>query len=396
MNTQTENSFSEQREFSFARSLRCIAGLALFTISPQFLMAESLDVNEIIKTWEIAAKSVLSLHIKMEGINNESSASLLGELDDKEKPHAEMPREIEFWYQLDSNHERYDKSNIGHTSNGFLPLKSTVIHTAKDNRTFISGEAGLAPYDEFITRSPSAIQDYEINALRILLNKTNSGDAYFSQYEFELLEGTSQEINGTPHHAIESAAMSGIRIWFEGSHPFKISKIELGHLEVERYGHREYRYEYDTENQQQSNANFLMPNVIETSRFGPLGKLRQHLRSTTISAEINKTIPDDIFKFELTPGSIYSNRTVTPFKAYICLADGTLRQLSKSEVKREEFMYLSSEVKGSRIENQFPRPVPVTMEVNSPPWRKILIALNLVVVALFLFFIWRRNITSAS
>lgn len=251
-------------------------------------------MKTIIREWETVANSVHSLHIRMEGVNSQRAMDLEGRASVAGGDQMiDMPREIEYWLHAADNRERYHKIYIGPSSDGLIPLESMFVNTKREQQVFNPGGVGLNPYGELKIKSPAGVRDFEINALRILLNRTNSGQPYFSQYEFVLLNETAQEINGIKHRAIESPEKRGIRIWFQTAAPFRVLQVELGLRDRKRFGHTVYRYEYQDSRHQQHVPDFPIPKTVEMSGYDPSGKLKQHLRSTVLEWNVNPQLSDE-------------------------------------------------------------------------------------------------------
>ena len=357
----------------------------------QAAFAEPPDVKTIMRAWEAAANSVRSLHIRMEGVNSQRTLELEGRVSVAGSQQLiDMPREIEYWLHADDNRERYHKIYIGPSSDGLIPLEFTVVNTKREQRELNPGGVGLNPYDELKINPPAGVRDYEINALRILLNRSVSGQPYFSQNTFSLLKEKVQEINGVTHWALECPEKRGMRIWFQAAAPFRISHVELGLRDRKRFGHTEYRYEYQDASQQATGSPFPTLKAIEVSGYDPSGKRKQHLRSTVTEWNMNPKLSEKQFQIEPGTGAIIADYTTTPAKHSIRLADGTHRRLERHELRRDAFLKLSAEMKQSPIKAD----VPVIKENLPPPavnpsyWRYIVLVMSLLFC---LFFFWRHR-----
>ncbi|QDT40011.1 hypothetical protein Pan241w_00640 [Gimesia alba] len=378
------------------KCLAVVAGVVIFAgpftiVSGRDAYAGTPNVKTIIRAWEAAANSVRSLHIRMEGIDSQRTLELEGRVSVAgSQQMIDMPREIEYWLHANDNRERYHKIYIGPSSDGLIPLEFTVVNTKREQRELNPGGVGLNPYDELKINPPAGVQDYEVNALRILLNRSVSGQSYFSQSKFVLLKETTQEINGVRHRALECSEKRGIRIWFQAAAPFRISRVELGLSDRKRYGHTEYRYEYQDASQQATGSPFPTLKAIEVSGYDPTGKLHQHLRSTVTKWNVNPEISEKQFQIAPGTGAIIADYTATPAKHFIRLADGTHRRLERHELRRDAFLKLSAEVKRSPIKaenpvekEKFPPPA-----VSSSYWKYIVLVMSLL---LCLFLFWRRR-----
>lgn len=378
------------------KCLAVVAGIVIFAgpcsiVSGRDAYAGTPNVKTIIRAWEAAANSVRSLHIRMEGIDSQRTLELEGRVSVAgSQQMIDMPREIEYWLHTDDNRERYHKIYIGPSSDGLIPLEFTVVNTKREQRELNPGGVGLNPYDELKINPPAGVRDYEINALRILLDRSVSGQPYFSQNKFALLKETTQEINGVRHRALECSEKRGIRIWFQAAAPFRISRVELGLHNRKRYGHTEYRYEYQDASQQSVVSNFPTLKAIEVSGYDPTGKLHQHLRSTVTKWNVNPKLNEKQFKLEPGTGALITDYTIAPEMNYIRLADGTNRRLNRQELRRDAFLKLSAEVKQSPIKAENPvekEKIPPSA-VSSSYWKYIVLVLSLL---LCLFLFWRRR-----
>ncbi|QDT88423.1 hypothetical protein Pan161_00390 [Gimesia algae] len=380
------------------RWLTVIAGILSFAASITMLscrdaFAEPLDVKTIIREWQAAANSVRSLHIQMKGVDAQRAVELDGGVSVAgDQQMIEMPREIEYWLYAEDNRERYHKIYIGPSSDGLIPLEFTVVNTKREQRELNPGGVGLNPYDELKINSPAGVQDYEINALRILLNRTDSGQPYFSQNKFVLLKETAEVINGIRLRALECPGERGIRIWFQAAAPFYISRIELGLSDRKRFGHAEYRYEYQDPRHHQDVPEFPILKAVEINGYDPVGNLRQHLRSTVTEWNLNPVIDDRQFQLEPGTGAIITDYTTTPETSFIRLADGTNRQLERHELRRDAFLKLSAEVQRSPMKPE----VPVVKEiiptaVKPSYWKHIVGIILMMSLSLCMFLFWRRR-----
>lgn len=380
------------------KCLTVVAGMLSFAGSITMLscrdtFAEPPDVKTMIREWETAANSVRSLHIQLQGVNAQRAFELAGKVPGPgDQQMIEMPREMEYWLHADDNQERYHKNYIGPSSNGLIPLEFTVVNTKREQRELDPGGVGLNPYDELKINAPAGVRDYEINALRILLNRTDSGQPYFSQNKFALLKETIEEINGIRHRALECPGERGIRIWFQAAAPFHISRIELGLRDRNRFGHTEYRYEYQDPHPQEDVPDFPILKAVEISGYDPSGELRQHLRSTVTEWNVNPQLSDELFQIEPDTGAIITDYTTTPETSYIRLADGTHRRLARHELRRSEFLQLSAEVKRSPMNAEEPAVKEKILTAVKPSyWIHIVGIILMVSLLLCVFLFWRHR-----
>jgi hypothetical protein len=354
--------------------------------------AAPIDAGEVVKTWVRDANATQTFRIKLKGVTIRPTDQLGDIPVNKQQSEAELTRIVEYWFKRDGNSERYYRSAIGPSPKGLIPTELTLVHSDQTTRELIPGSSGLNEFDEFQMRNENAVSDWEVNALRILLNLTHSGTTYFDQSEFSVLPNSQTTIDKSPCLILESQSGRGTRIWFEQAAPFRIRRIEDGYLQKELSGLTEYRFDYETRVSTDQPSPLSQVSAIEVFRFDPSGQLIARIESNVESLDFNPSLPTSLFQLEPPPGSIIGDYTQNPPGYFIQLADGTARTLKKHERKLNNFYRLSATVDGSRVEGKaLPMP-PGDVAGNKGDHRLMLLVINAIALAaiVILFLVTKK------
>lgn len=361
--------------------------------------ADDVDAETVIKDWVAAANVVRTVKIKLEGNRFVPTAPEPGGLPPGNRDEGvTIPTTVEFWFTRDGNKERFRRSGLEPASRGLVFVDFTCVHIDGVEKELRPGSAksdGRLETDQFTIRNSAGFSDPSLSGIRMLLNLTLSGSAFFGNDQFLVVPDAEILIDGVQCLSMESQNGRGMRIWFERSSPNRMLRIEKGLTETERFGYHEYRLTYGNDDVEPHESAVREPTSVESIRYGADGRLAMIVKANVTSYEVNPEIPDDMFELKPPPGAYLADRSRDPPEFFIQLADGTARKLTREERLVNNFYRLSATVKGSRVEGKIP-PNALSGPDGPDNLRSILITLTLGGLTVgVVYFLWSRRTASS-
>jgi len=377
--------------------LAVVTGIFAVAAMSASLRAETVALDGVLTEWIESAAEVRTLHFKATGKSVVLSSDMrkIGFPDDEGASETHRPRELEYWFTRDPVRERYWMKDWSMTPKGLLEMESTFVWEAGICRRLIAGSAGgLNEHDDFAIHLQEPENGWETSLTRLLLNRDDSGSNFFERSDFEPISNEELEIGGIVCRAAESRIGSGKRIWFESAHPYRIRRIEIGHLLPQQWGGVEYHLDYDDPFTLTEKVGPIGPSTLQAFLLNGRGGVSIAVRSQFTEFVVNRPLNGNLFRLDPPPGAAAVDYSKTPHESWIQLADGTRRILEGREVLIKNWRHISSQVAGSAMEGKYPLSLPPSAAPGEPmhrPVRWIVVTVNTLLVVALLAFAKRRK-----